>query len=63
MTQTPDANEEIIMTSEHKVSCNGNGGALGHPWKWAQTMRSHAAIATATSSSKAAKQTRRAGKV
>lgn len=31
MTQTQSANEEIIMTNEHKVSCNGGGGALGHP--------------------------------
>jgi len=31
MTQTPHASEEIIITSDHKVSCNGNGGALGHP--------------------------------
>lgn len=33
MTQTPNANanEEIEMTTDHKVSCNGGGGALGHP--------------------------------
>lgn len=23
--------EEIIITSDHRVSCNGDGGALGHP--------------------------------
>ena len=22
---------EIVMTDRHKVSCNGGGGALGHP--------------------------------
>lgn len=28
----PDYNTpEIIHTSQHKVSCNGGGGALGHP--------------------------------
>lgn len=29
MTQTPNADTE--MTTSHKVSCNGGGGALGHP--------------------------------
>lgn len=29
---TPDFQEpEIIYTDQHKVSCNGGGGALGHP--------------------------------
>ena len=23
--------EEIVYVKEHRVSCNGNGGALGHP--------------------------------
>lgn len=25
---------EIILTDDHKVSCNGGGGALGHPIVW-----------------------------
>lgn len=26
--------EEVIPTSEARVSCNGGGGALGHPQVW-----------------------------
>jgi|TARA_R110002073_G_scaffold37850_2_gene108840 NADH dehydrogenase (ubiquinone) Fe-S protein 6 len=28
---------EIIMTSNHRVSCDGGGGALGHPKVWLET--------------------------
>ena len=31
MTDTQDSKHEIELTTEHKVSCNGGGGALGHP--------------------------------
>ena len=31
MTITPGTNEDMDLTKEHKVSCNGGGGALGHP--------------------------------
>ena len=31
MTITPGTNEDMDLTTEHKVSCNGGGGALGHP--------------------------------
>jgi len=35
MTQTPSFEEpEVIYVDEHKVSCNGGGGALGHPIVW-----------------------------
>lgn len=35
MTQTPSFEEpEILYVDEHKVSCNGGGGALGHPIVW-----------------------------
>jgi uncharacterized Zn-finger protein len=35
MTQTPSFEEpEVIHADEHKVSCNGGGGALGHPTVW-----------------------------
>ena len=27
-------NEMVITTSEQRVSCNGGGGALGHPQVW-----------------------------
>ena len=29
---TPDP--EVIYVSTHRVSCNGGGGALGHPVVW-----------------------------
>lgn len=25
---------EVVMVTAHKVSCNGGGGALGHPKVW-----------------------------
>lgn len=25
---------EIVLSNSHKVSCNGGGGALGHPKVW-----------------------------
>lgn len=28
---TPDGEPEIIYVREQRVSCNGGGGALGHP--------------------------------
>ena len=31
MTNTPALPEGTELTTEHKVSCNGGGGALGHP--------------------------------
>ena len=33
MTNIPasNASEETEITTDHKVSCNGGGGALGHP--------------------------------
>ena len=33
--QTPSFEEpEVIYVEERKVSCNGGGGALGHPIVW-----------------------------
>lgn len=35
MTQTPSYQEpETILSDSRKVSCNGGGGALGHPVVW-----------------------------
>ncbi|MFN3211491.1 MAG: zinc-finger domain-containing protein [Henriciella sp.] len=35
MTQTPSfETPETILVDERKVSCNGGGGALGHPIVW-----------------------------
>ncbi|GAB5454854.1 MAG: hypothetical protein Hens2KO_10830 [Henriciella sp.] len=35
MTQTPSYQEpETILVDDRKVSCNGGGGALGHPIVW-----------------------------
>ena len=35
MTQTPSFEEpEVIYVDQRKVSCNGGGGALGHPMVW-----------------------------
>ena len=35
MTQTPSYQEpETILVDSRKVSCNGGGGALGHPLVW-----------------------------
>jgi uncharacterized Zn-finger protein len=35
MTQTPSFEApETILVDERKVSCNGGGGALGHPIVW-----------------------------
>jgi uncharacterized Zn-finger protein len=35
MSQTPSFEQpEIIVVTDHKVSCNGGGGALGHPIVW-----------------------------
>lgn len=33
MTNTPISGsaEDIEITTEHRVSCNGGGGSLGHP--------------------------------
>ena len=31
MMNMPDSKSDIVLTSDHKVSCNGDGGALGHP--------------------------------
>ena len=31
-TVTPDP--EVIYVNTHRVSCNGGGGALGHPVVW-----------------------------
>ncbi len=31
MMNMPDSQSDIVLTSDHKVSCNGDGGALGHP--------------------------------
>lgn len=30
-TQQDTSSSTIVLTSDHKVSCNGDGGALGHP--------------------------------
>ena len=41
---------EIIEVESSRVSCEGIGGALGHPrsiWKWATRISSNAPIATA----------------
>ena len=35
MTKTPSFDEpEVIMVDQRKVSCDGGGGALGHPLVW-----------------------------
>ncbi len=35
MTKTPSfENPEIVFVETRKVSCNGGGGALGHPVVW-----------------------------
>ena len=35
MTQTPSFEEpEVIMVDQRKISCDGGGGALGHPLVW-----------------------------
>ncbi|MCR9269949.1 MAG: zinc-finger domain-containing protein [Hyphomonadaceae bacterium] len=35
MTKAPSFDQpEIIMTESPKVSCDGGGGALGHPIVW-----------------------------
>lgn len=35
MTKTPSFEDpEIIIVETRKVSCNGGGGALGHPIVW-----------------------------
>ena len=35
MTQTPTFEEpETILVEDRKISCNGGGGALGHPLVW-----------------------------
>jgi len=35
MSQTPSFEQpETIVVTDHKVSCNGGGGALGHPMVW-----------------------------
>ncbi len=35
MTKTPSFEQpEIVIVTDHKVSCNGGGGALGHPIVW-----------------------------
>ena len=26
--------EDVVYTNQHRVSCNGDGGALGHPLVW-----------------------------
>ncbi len=35
MTKTPSfEHPETVIVEDHKVSCNGGGGALGHPIVW-----------------------------
>lgn len=35
MTQTPSFEQpEVIYVDQRKVSCDGGGGALGHPIVW-----------------------------
>jgi len=35
MTKTPSyENPETVLVDSRKVSCNGGGGALGHPIVW-----------------------------
>ena len=35
MTKIPSFEQpEIVYVDTHKVSCNGGGGALGHPIVW-----------------------------
>lgn len=31
MTNSSDTQDNVEMTTQHRVSCNGGGGALGHP--------------------------------
>ena len=31
MTNTPNQSDAMELTSAHKVTCDGGGGALGHP--------------------------------
>jgi len=37
MAVTAAPQPEIIMVSDHRVSCDGGGGALGHPKVWLET--------------------------
>lgn len=37
MAVTAAPEPEIIMTTDHRVSCDGGGGALGHPKVWLET--------------------------
>jgi len=36
LKETPEKTDapEIIKVSEHRVACDGGGGALGHPKVW-----------------------------
>lgn len=33
-TATPTPDPEIVYTDERRISCDGGGGALGHPIVW-----------------------------
>lgn len=32
--QTVSPDPEVVFTDKHRVSCDGGGGALGHPIVW-----------------------------
>jgi uncharacterized Zn-finger protein len=34
MAEVTDEDMAVIPTSQQRVSCNGGGGALGHPLVW-----------------------------
>ncbi|ADE39512.1 zinc-finger domain-containing protein [Candidatus Puniceispirillum marinum] len=34
MSEATAEDMAVIPTSQHRVSCNGGGGALGHPLVW-----------------------------
>lgn len=37
MAVTAAPEPEIIIVTDHRVSCDGGGGALGHPKVWLET--------------------------
>ncbi|TNE39567.1 MAG: zinc-finger domain-containing protein [Alphaproteobacteria bacterium] len=41
MNQAHADNPDIIEVEDHKVSCDGGGGALGHPRVWLEMGEDH----------------------
>ena len=34
LEQSTTSDQDVIFTDKHRVSCDGGGGALGHPLVW-----------------------------